>query len=317
MLDGDWSSDVCSSDLPEETSRGIPQIVAQEKSLFRARQEGLKAQLAVVDEQHRQRELELAEMRTRWTSTQRERELVSQRVQSLRRLTKMGAISTNELLENERSLQQIEARIASILLDIPRLEAAVSELARRREETTLRFRAESEKEQREASVQLAKLEEAMNAMRDRSRRSEVVAPVDGVVNKLFVDTIGGVVKSGEPLVQIVPVESSVVVEARVSPQDRANVWPGLPAVVKVSAYDFAVYGGLKGKVLDVSPDALSDDKGEPYFRVRLAADATALGPNRPVIPGMTAQVDIISGSHTVLGYLLKPVQRLKSEALRQ
>ena len=303
--------------VPPDMAEQIPQIVMQERSLFRARQDGLKAQLNVVDEQHRQKEIELAEMRTRWKSTQREREIVLPRLESLRRLVKMGAVSNNELLENERILQQVEAKLAALLHDVPRLEAAVSELSRRREETILRFRAEAEKDQRETSVVVAKLEEAITAMRDRSRRTEVVAPVAGIVNKLFIDTIGGVVKSGEPLIQLVPAEASVVVEARLSPQDRAEVWPGLPAVVKVSAYDFSLYGGLKGKVLDISPDALSDEKGEPYFRVRLEADATAFGPGKPVIPGMLAQVDILSGRHTVLGYLMKPVQRLKNEALRQ
>jgi membrane fusion protein, adhesin transport system len=107
------------------------------------------------------------------------------------------------------------------------------------------------------------------------------------------------------------------VEARLPPMNRAEVWPGLPAIVKVSAYDFTIHGGMKGKVVDISPDILSDEKGEPYFRVRLEADAGAFGPTRPVVPGMMAQVDIISGQHTVLGYLFRPVQRLKAEALRQ
>ena len=303
--------------VPPEMARALPQIVIQERSLFRARQEGLKAQISVVDDQHRQKELELAEMRTRWTSTQRERGLVLQRVESLRRLMKMGAVSNNELLDNERSLQQIEARLAALVHDVPRLESAVQELQSRREEITLRFRADAEKDQRETSVQIAKLEESITAMSDRSRRTEVVAPVAGVVNKLFIDTIGGVVKSGEPLVQLVPADATVVIEARVSPRDRGEIWPGLPAIVKVSAYDFTIHGGLKGKVLDISPDALSDEKGEPYFRVRLEADAGALGSGRPVIPGMTAQVDILSGQHTVLSYLMKPVQKMRAEALRQ
>lgn len=303
--------------VPPDMLALIPQIVTQERSLFRARQDGLKAQINVLDDQYRQKELELAEMNTRWTSSQREREIVIQRVQSMRRLAKMGAVSNNELLDNERNLQQLEAKLAGLTHDIPRLESAVNELSSRRSEITLRFRSESEKEQRETSVQVAKLEETISAMQDRSRRSEVIAPVAGVVNKLFIDTVGGVVKSGEPLVQLVPAEASVVVEARLNPQDRGQVWPGLPAIVKVSAYDFALYGGLKGKVLDISPDALSDEKGEPYFRVRLEADASQLGPGRPVIPGMLAQVDIISGQHSILGYLMKPVQRLRDEALRQ
>ena len=302
---------------PAELARMLPQIAAQEVSLFRARQEGLRAQLSVTEEQNKQKELELAEMRTRRTSSMRERELVDQRLQSMRRLARIGAVSNNELLDNERSLQQIDARLASLVHDIPRLESAVNELSRRADEITLRFRADSEKDQRETGVQIAKVQEAITAMKDRSRRTEVVAPVAGTVNKLFIDTIGGVVKSGEPLVQLVPLDATVIIEARLSPQDRAEVWPGLPAIVKVSAYDFSVYGGLKGKVLDISPDAFNDDKGEPYFRVRLEADATAFGPSRPVIPGMLAQIDILSGQHTVLGYLLKPVQRLKNEAFRQ
>jgi membrane fusion protein, adhesin transport system len=302
---------------PAELAALLPQIAVQETSLHRARQDGLRAQLQVVDEQHRQKELELAEMRTRRTSSLREKDLVAQRLESMRRLARIGAVSNNELLDNERSLQQIEARLASLVHDIPRLESAVSELSRRAEEVTLRFKAEAEKEQRETGVQIAKLREAIAAMTDRSRRTEVIAPMAGIVNKLFVDTIGGVVKSGEPLVQLVPLDATVIIEARLSPQDRAEVWPGLPAIIKVSAYDFSVYGGLKGKVLDISPDALNDDKGEPYFRVRLEADATSFGPSRPVIPGMLAQVDILSGRHTVLGYLAKPVQRLKNEAFRQ
>jgi membrane fusion protein, adhesin transport system len=303
--------------VPDDLSAALPQIVSQERSLFRARQDGLKAQISVVDDQHRQKDLELAEMRTRWTSTQRERVLVLQRVESLRRLNRIGAVSNNELLDNERTLQQIEARLAGLVHDIPRLESAVQELLSRREEITLRFRADAEKEQRETAVQIAKLGESIGAMSDRSRRTEVLAPVAGIVNKLFIDTIGGVVKSGEPLVQLVTADATVVIEARVSPRDRGEIWPGLPAIVKVSAYDFTIHGGLKGKVLDISPDALSDEKGEPYFRVRLEADATALGPNRPVIPGMTAQVDILSGQHTVLSYLMKPVRNIRAEALRQ
>jgi HlyD family type I secretion membrane fusion protein len=304
-------------DVPPGLASELQQIVAHERSLFRARIEGLKAQINVLDDQYRQKQLELAEIRTRWTSTQRERELVLQRVESLRRLTRMGAVSNNELLDNERSLQQIEARLAALVHDIPRLESAVQELSNRREEATLRFRADAEKDQRETGIQIGKLKEAIAAMRDRSRRTEVVAPMAGVVNKLFVDTIGGVVKSGEPLVQLVPQDATVMIEARVSPRDRGEIWPGLPAVVKVSAYDFTIHGGLKGKVLDISPDALGDEKGEPYFRVRLEADATALGPRRPVIPGMLAQVDILSGQHTVLSYLMKPVRNMRAEALRQ
>lgn len=304
-------------DIPEEFLRDIPQIAQQERSLFRARADGLQAQILVFDDQYRQKELELAEMRSRWTSAQREREIFTPRVESLRRLAKIGAVSNNEVLENERMLQQIDSRLASLVHDVPRLEVAVSELSARREEARLRFRAEAEKDQRETALQIAKFQEAIVAMRDRSNRSEVVAPVAGIVNKLFVDTIGGVVKSGEPLVQIVPADAALIIEARLSPQDRANIWPSLPAVIKISAYDYALYGGLKGKIVDISPDALSDEKGEAYFRVRLETEQQGFGPGKRVIPGMLAQVDILSGQQTILDYLIKPVRRLRDEAFRQ
>jgi membrane fusion protein, adhesin transport system len=295
----------------------MAEIASKEADLFKARIDGLDAQLRVVDEQIRQKTLEVSELRAKAQNLRRERELVAPRVESLRRLARQGAVSVNDLLEAERSLQQIDSKIQELGLEAPRAEVAISELRSRREQTIAQFRTDAEKERREAAVQAAKLEETISAMQDRSRRSEVLAPISGVVNKLHVNTIGGVVKSGEPLVQIVPLEDSLIVEARLAPQDRAEIWPGLPAVVKISAYDYSIHGGLKGRVLEVSPDALTDDKGEAYFRVRLAANATNLGPGKPVVPGMMAQVDILTGKHTVLDYLLKPMRQMQANALRQ
>jgi HlyD family type I secretion membrane fusion protein len=145
----------------------------------------------------------------------------------------------------------------------------------------------------------------------------VIAPITGVVNKLFVSTLGGVVKSGEPLAIIVPIDTSIAIEAKLSPADRAEVWPGLPAIIKVSAYDFSTYGGLKGKVTEVSPDALQDERGQPYFRVRLEAQGDAFGPDKPVVPGMTADVDIVSGRRSIMATLLRPLRHLQENALRQ
>jgi membrane fusion protein, adhesin transport system len=292
-------------------------MAAKELDLFKARTQGLDAQLRVADDQARQKELEVSELKTRVSNLLRERELVVPRVNSLRRLSRQGAVSVNDLLDSERTLQQIDSKIGELGIEIPRAEVAIRELGSRRDQTIAQFKTEAEKERREVGVQAAKLEETTSAMQDRSRRSEVLAPIAGIVNKLHVSTIGGVVKSGEPLVQLVPLEDSLVVEARLSPQDRAEVWPGLPAVVKISAYDYSIHGGLKGRVLDISPDALADDKGEPYFRVRLAANASSFGPGKPVVPGMMAQVDILTGRHTVLDYLLKPMRQLQANALRQ
>ncbi|GGH10766.1 HlyD family type I secretion periplasmic adaptor subunit [Alsobacter metallidurans] len=289
----------------------------REQTVYDSRRLTLNEQMAIVDEQSRQKQLELSELRSRWTNTVRERDLVNQRVKSLRRLTELGAVSSNDLLEGERALQQIESRMSDLSHEIPRTESALVELTRRRSETALRFASDAEKERSEVALQQAKLQESALALQDRSQRSDVISPMSGVVNKLYVSTVGGVVKSGEPLAVLVPVDSAIAVEARLSPSDRAEVWPGLPAIVKISAYDYSVYGGLKGRITEVSPDALQDERGQSYFRVRLEAESGGFGPDRPVVPGMTADVDILSGKRTILSTLLRPVRNLRDNALRQ
>lgn len=304
-------------EINPDLQRDFPRIADTEAGLYETRKKTISEQIAILDDQHRQKEIELSELKSRWKNISRERELVVQRVTSLRRLVSVGAVSSNELIENERTLQQIEGRISDLTHDIPKTEAAMSEISRRRSETRLRFRAEAEKERSDIELQIAKLDETVTAMRDRSERSEVIAPISGTVNKLNVTTIGGVVKSGEQLGQIVPIDSSIAVEARILPKDRAEVWPGQTAVVKISAYDFSLYGGLKGKVIEVSPDALQDEKGQPYFRVRLEAGGSSFGPDRPVVPGMIADIDILSGRRTIMETLIRPIKSLRDNALRQ
>jgi membrane fusion protein, adhesin transport system len=295
----------------------FPQVLARERTMFAARQAALNEQQAILADQVRQKELELAELRSRWTLTQRERQLMEQRVENLRRLARVGGISSNELLDNERSLQQIDTRLSDLLHDIPRTESALSETRRRQNEVTLRFRSDTLKERNDTEVEIAKLTEMISAQQDRAERTTVIAPVTGTINKLFVTTIGGVVKSGEQLAQIVPADTSIAIEARLSPADRAEVWPGLPAIVKVSAYDFTVFGGISGKVVEVSPDALSDERGNLYYRVRLESQVVDFGPNRPILPGMMADVDILAGEQTILDVILRPVRKMHENALRQ
>jgi adhesin transport system membrane fusion protein len=303
--------------VPEELDARVPQIVERERSYFATRRKALGAQLQILDEQQRQKEIELSELRARAQLFKTERDLIAQKLVNLRRLNGIGAVSTNELIDNERVLQQSEQRLSDLSHDIPKTEASLGEIAQRRLDATYRFRSDAEKERSEAELQALKLRESIHALQDRNLRNVVTAPVDGVVNKLNVTTVGGVVKSGEPLLQIVPSNTAIAVEARLSPSDRAQVWPGLPAVIKISAYEFSTYGGLKGKVVEVSPDTLQDEKGNSYFRVRLEADASGFGPDKPILPGMQADVDIHYGRQTILSSLIRPMQRLQDSALRQ
>jgi len=303
--------------FPPEVAAMSRQVVDNEISLFRRRQANLNEQLSIFVQQQRQKEIELSELRSRQPSVIRERQISEERLLSLKNLSAMGAASNNERLEAERVLQQAISRLSDLAHEIPRTEAAVAEFEQRKAEAISRFQADAEKERAQTATDLEKLTRSIEALQDRSRRSDVNATVGGTINKLNVTTVGGVVKPGEALAEIVPADGLIEVEMKLSPADRADVWPGQRAIVKVSAYEFSVYGGLSARVSEISPDAHQDERGIPYFRVRLEADAAALGPDHPVLPGMLADVDVIGNRQSVLGTILKPLRRLKDNALRQ
>ncbi len=303
--------------FPPELARTMQGAVDNETSLFRRRRSNLDEQLSILQQQARQKEIELSELRSRQPSVLRERQISEERLASMRKLSAAGAASNNDTLEAERILQQTITRLSDLAHDIPRAEASLAEINGRKLEAVSRFQADAEKERTQTATDVEKLAQAVAAMQDRIRRSDVVASVAGVINKLNVSTVGGVVKPGEALAEIVPADSSIGVEMRLSPTDRADVWPGERAIVKVSAYEFSTYGGLPARVVDISPDALQDERGAPYFRVRLEADGTGFGKDRPVLPGMVADVDVIGERQSVLGSILKPLRRLKDNALRQ
>lgn len=293
------------------------EIVNSEVQIFARRQANLNEQLLIVTDQARQQSLGLSELETRLVNKQREYELLDETVQSLRGLVAAGAASRNNLLDRESQLQRIQTQLDDLEFQIPQFRSGLSEFIRRRTEIELNFRSMAENERAQAQIAIAKLEESISAMDDRSKRTNVVAPIDGRINRLLVSTVGGVVQPGQVLVQIVPANMSIAIEARISPRDRADIYPGLSSVIKISAYDYSIYGGMEGKIVEISPDALQDEFGQPYFRVRIEANAQAFGPNEPVVPGMLAEVNVLTGSNTVLDFLLKPVRRLKENALRQ
>ncbi len=303
--------------FPAAMTKKFPALVANEKRLFTRRLDRLNEQLLIFKDQSVEKKLEYEELKARLENKVKERELVREQVKSLTRLVKIGAASTNKLLDKQTALQRIKSAISDLRHQIPRIRSNVTQTGRKSIEARLRFRAEAEKERNEVQLKIAKLEETLSAMKDRNSRFDVRAPISGVVNRLSVATIGGVIKPGQELAEIVPADKAISIEARLSPKDRAEVWTGLPAVIKISAYDYSIHGGLQGTVTEISPDALTDEQGAPYFRVRLEATASNFGPQKPVTPGMLAEVDILTGNHSVMSYLLKPMNRIRERALRQ
>jgi len=294
-----------------------PDLVREQEALFQTRHRKLNQELDILSDQVRKRTAELQETRTRLTNLRKEQGLLEQRLAQVEKLVAMDAGSEAQLIEVKTKLQQLVSRISDTRFQIPQLEAALSENKNRRKQRISEFQTEAREEIVTLQVAIAKLEEALGAFEDRSERTDVRAPITGVINTLFVTTLGGVVQPGEDLVEIVPNDDAVLMEAKLRPSDRGDVWPGLPAVVKITAYDYAVHGGLDGTLEDISADVLQNERGEAYYRIRLKADTASFGPDKPVIPGMTAQIDILSGRNTILDYLLQPIIKLRDNALRQ
>ena len=223
-------------------------------------------------------------------------------------------------LRLQREVNDLAGELETARLIVPRIETALREAQRRIEERFLTFRAEAQRELNAVQAEAAALAEVITAAADRVQRTDVRSPVRGTIKRLLITTLGGVVQPGEDLVEIVPLEDTLLVEAKVRPADIAFLRPGQPAMVKVTAYDFSIYGGLEGVVEDISADTIADDKGESFYRVRVRTHDNALekaGEPLPIIPGMTTQVDILTGEKTVMDYLLKPILRAKDTALRE
>ena len=235
-------------------------------------------------------------------------------------LVAKGAISKVEILRLRRSEVDTRGQLESVTLAIPRAQAAIKEIGNKIRETRDRYRSDALSQLNEARTDLSKTEASGKAIADRVNRTLVTSPVRGIVQQLMVNTIGGVIQRGSDLVEIVPLDDTLLIETKISPQDIAFLHPGQEAIVKFTAYDYTIYGGLKAKLEQISPDTVTDKEGKSFYIVRLRTDKNHLGSDaKPlvIIPGMVASVDIITGRKTILAYLLKPILRAKAEAFRE
>jgi membrane fusion protein, adhesin transport system len=300
-----------------ELARQAPDMAKSEEGLFAARRTQLMGDTAVFSSQAQMHRSEIDAIQVRLRNLAAEERIQRERLSLLEGALAADAASRAEVLDRRSQLEQLRTRIADAQTSLPQVRAQAAEVESRRGAAIAEFRSKSEEAAAKIRVDLAKAREGLTAFNDREDRTDVRAPIDGVINKIIVQTVGGVVRGGDPLMEIVPTDKTVLIEARLRPQDRGDVWPGQPASVKITAYDSTVHGTLKANVLEISPDAIQDPKGESYFRVRLRADAALFGATKPVMPGMTANVDIQAGKRTILAYLAAPVEKVSENALRE
>jgi adhesin transport system membrane fusion protein len=303
--------------MPPEVIEEDPKTANEERRLYESRRSELETTLSIARQQLSQRQQELAEARARHGQASRAYELSSQELTVTKPLIASGAVSEVELLRLERDASRFRGERDMAAAQISRIQSAISEANHKIEEVSLAFRNEAGKELAETMTRLNSLSEGSVGLADKVERAVLHSPVKGTVKRLLVNTVGGVVQPGKDIVEIVPLEDTLLLEARVQPRDIAFLRPGQKAMVKFTSYDFAIYGGLEGTLEHIGADTVVDEKGNAFYTVRVRTSRPEFGSDLPIIPGMVAEVDIITGEKSILTYLLKPVLRAKARAFTE
>jgi len=301
----------------EDLVADAPDIVNHERSLYESNRKELDEQLSISRSQLDQRAEELNEVRAKLTQVTRALELSTQELTVTKPLLASGAISEVEILRLEGDVSNARGEREQALSQESRLVLAVQESQGKLRETELLASNKWRNELSEVLSKIASLSETSTGLADKIKYAEIRSPVRGTVQRVFTNTVGGVVQPGHEVVEMVPLDDQLLIEAKVSPKDIAFLHPGQEAIVKFTAYDFVVYGGLKGKVEHISPDTITDEKERTFYIVRVRTERAGFDPSLPIMSGMMTQVDILTGKKTVLAYLLKPVLRAQQNAMTE
>ncbi|EKE69940.1 HlyD family type I secretion periplasmic adaptor subunit [Gallaecimonas xiamenensis] len=322
--DGDWREQVALQQLPlayeRDFARDNGELVARQEAEYRDRLQSLRNQVAILSEQITQRQQELSELDAKISHQQQSLALAVKELDLTEPLADQGVVSEVELLKLRRQVNDMRGELAMAKANRPKVIAARDEAVFKRRDAALSFRTQVQEELRRTELELNSQQETTAGLEDRVARTQLVSPVRGTVKTLHVNTVGAVVQAATPVVEIVPLEGQLLVEAKISPRDIAFLRPGQPAVVRLSAYDFTIYGGLKGVLDHISADSLVDDDGNAYYLIRVRTDNPYIvsgSKELPIIPGMLTEVDVITGERSVLDYLLKPILRAQTRALRE
>ncbi len=302
---------------PAELMREAPEVVAQEMRLYESRKAEINAQTSIYQSQLVQRQQELNEVRARREQAERSVELMTRELNATRPMVTSGAVSEVEVLRLERELARMRGDREQATAQISRVQSAIQEATSKINEVQLTSRNQMSAELSDTMSKIASLTQGGRALEDKVKHAEIKSPVRGTVKRLLVNTVGAVVQPGKEVVEVVPLDDTLILEVQIAPKDIGFLRAGQEAMVKFSAYDFSIYGGLKAEVFLIGADSVLDEKGNAFYHVRVRTNKPSLGPNLPIIPGMVAQVDIMTGKKTVLSYLLKPVLRAKANALTE
>lgn len=302
---------------PAEVQKSSPLIYEQEYALYNASKQELASAVGIAREQVLQRESELVEVKSRKDFAEKSYESSAKELAANKPLLASGAVSDIDILRLEREATKARGEIDQARAQITRIQGAIAEANRKVSESEQSFRSKVRTELNDNTAKLNSITETSVSLTDKVKQATIKSPVNGKVSRLFFNTVGGVIQPGKEILEIIPSDDALVIETKIQIKDIAFLRVSQPAVVKLTAYDYTIYGTLDAVVDKISPNSVVDEKGNAYYVVNVRTIKSSLGKGLPIIPGMVAQVDVITGKKTVLSYLLKPVLKAKSYAFSE
>nr|WIE91456.1 HlyD family type I secretion periplasmic adaptor subunit [Mesorhizobium sp. WSM4875] len=306
---------------PSDIQKTAPEICDNEQKLLVARRDNFQVKLSVLKSRLDQREKELDEANANSDRLSKSLAVSDQETALVESMVKKGLMARTEQIRVEREQTDLRGQLNLAGETIKKSKAAITEAQLQVDELGLQLQQEALSDLTQALADLSVVDETIRGATDKVARTDIRSPVDGIVNTLDVNTLGAFVQPGAVVAGIVPTSETLLVEARVSPRDVAFIQPDQDALIKVTAYDFSIFGGIEGKVSNITADSLVDQKtGEPYYQVRVATEKSTLqrnGKTYSIIPGMICSVDIKTGRKTILNYLLKPINKARQEAMSE
>lgn len=303
--------------VSDEVKAEVPQVYAQEYALYTNSRAELDSIVNIARDQMVQREKELIEVQFKKELAEKTYESAAKELAANKPLLASGAVSEIDILKLEREATRARGEIDQARAQISRIQVSITEAKRKITEAEQNFLSKIRAELNEVTAKRNSLTETSVALSDKVKHSTLKSPVNGKVSRLFFNTVGGVIQPGKEVMEVVPTGEILVLETKVQIKDIAFLRPNQPAIVKLTAYDYTIYGTLDAVVESIAPDSIVDDEGNAYYLVRVRTLQTSLGKGLPIIPGMVAQVDILTGKKTILSYLLKPVFKAKSYAFSE
>lgn len=299
----------------QELEEKIPDIIVNERRIFLEDLENKQSKIDIAKDQLKQKEFKLKEVETKFENLSLELNLAQANMKILETLYKKKVVSKKDYIKELSKKQSIVTKLSQTRNSIPIIQEEIKEAKTKIKSVKSDIKTKHLRRYSTLKAEINKLIERNKANTDRELRKDVVSPVNGVINKLYFNTFGGIVKPGDKMAEITPIDDSLTIEAKIKTSDRALIWSGQDVSVEVTAYDFSKYGLLNGKLISISPDSFEDRLGNVFYLAKIEANANQFAPDLPILPGMIANVNILTGKKTILEYIIKPLKNIGKNAL--